>query len=443
VSLVGLYRLATGLATPLVRRYLRRRVQLGKEDPARLGERFGVAALPRPTGRLVWMHGASVGESLSLLPLIDRLIERDAGLGVLVTTGTLTSARLIATRLADRPRVWHQFLPVDAPSAVRRFLDHWRPDLALWVESELWPNLIIETRRRGTPMALINARLSSRSYENWRRWPGLIRPVLGSFDVVLAQDAVQAGRLRDLGAGGADTVGDLKAAAAPLPVDAAALAEARVALGDRPAWLAASTHSGEEAIVIEAHRLLAASHPGLLTVLAPRHPKRAASVAAELAAAGLTVARRSTGEPIERHTDILLVDTLGELGLYYRLAPIVLVGGSLHPPGTVGGHNPLEAAVLGCAILHGPDMLSCAATTAALDAAGAAVEVDDARSLAAAVEALLDDPDLATRRGEVAVAVAAAERGVIDRVLARLDPLLPPGIAGAAADTGTPRHALA
>ncbi len=447
MTITGAYRVLTRLAAPLIRLYLHRRVRRGKEDPARLAERFGIAMHPRPAGRLVWMHGASVGESLSLLPLVDRLLARDSGLSVLVTTGTVSSAQLIATRLPPNsptifPRAFHQYLPVDDQRSVARFLDHWHPDLALWVESELWPNLVLETRRRGTAMALVNARLSVRSFEGWRRWPGLIGPMLNSFDIVLAQDATQATRLMRLGAAHAETVGDLKAAASPLAGDPAALDAANALLAGRPRWLAASTHRGEEAVVVDAHNLLAQTHPGLLTVLAPRHPARGGEVAADLAKAGLRVVRRSAGTPIEAGTQVYLVDTMGELGLFYRLAPIVLVGGSLGAPGSIGGHNPLEAAMLGCAILHGPDMVNCAAIAATLDASGAAEEIGDAAELAAAVGALLADPGLVARRAEAASAIAAAERGVVDRVLAKLDRLLPP-VVERAPEAGKARHALA
>jgi 3-deoxy-D-manno-octulosonic-acid transferase len=422
MSWLALYRLATRAALPAVSPLLDRRARRGKEDPARRGERMGRAGRPRPAGPLVWAHAASVGESLSLLPLIDRLLARLPDAAVLVTSGSVSSATLLAQRLPAR--AFHQYVPIDHPGAVARFLDHWRPDLALWVESELWPNLVADTKRRRVPMVLLNAKMSERSMRGWQRFPGMIRALLGAFDLVLAQDEVQAARLNRLGAKGAVTVGDLKSSAAPLPADPVELAALTRAIGGRPVWLAAQTHEGEEEIVAEAHRRIAAGRPDLLTLLAPRHPDRAPAIASLLAGQGLAVACRSAGEPIAAKTNVYLADTLGEMGLFYRLGGIVLVAGSLLPPGTIGGHNPVEPALLGAAILHGPDMVNCAANAAALDEADAAIPVADAASLAAAVTALLDDPARREAMGRVAETVAAAEAGVVDRVLARMAPLI-------------------
>ncbi|HVJ53760.1 MAG TPA: 3-deoxy-D-manno-octulosonic acid transferase [Aliidongia sp.] len=422
MSAAGFYRLATRAVRPLAHLVLARRAARGKEDPARLGERWGVAGLARPAGRLVWLHAASVGESLSLLPIIDRLLDRP-DIEVLVTTGTVTSARLLANRLPPG-RARHQFAPLDHPAAIARFLDHWRPDLAIWVESELWPNLVLETRRRGVRMALVNARLSAKTSRNWRRWPGFIHRLLDCFDLVLAQDEEHVARLRALGAAGAETVGDLKAAAFLPDVDESALAAHLALIGDRPAWLAASTHEGEEEIVASAHRAVAPARPGLLTLLAPRHPHRGAALAAMLRAQGFRVARRSEGEALTQETEIYLADTMGEMNLLYRLAEIVLVAGSLFAPGTCGGHNPLEAAQLGRAILFGPDTVNCAASAAALEAAGGARRVTDADDLAKVLAALLADPAACAAMGMAAWRVAEDSRAVIDRVFARLAPLI-------------------
>lgn len=435
MSWLGLYRLATRAALPLVKLLLARRTRRGKEDPARRDERFGLSRKPRPPGPLIWAHAASVGESLSLLPLIDRLLERLPTAGMLVTSGTVTSATLLAQRLPAR--AFHQYVPIDHPDAVEGFLGHWRPDLAVWVESELWPNLVADTHRRGVPMVLLNAKMSERSMRGWQRFPGMIGHLLGCFDLVLAQDAAQAARLNRLGARAAVTVGDLKSSAAPLPADPVELAALRHAIGARPVWLAAQTHEGEETIIAEAHGILAARRPDLLTLLAPRHPNRATAIAALLTAQGLTVARRSAGEPIMPTTAIYLADTMGEMGLFYRLGGIVLVAGSLLAPGTLGGHNPIEPALLGAAILHGPDMVNCAANAAALHAADAALEVTDAAGLAATVAALLDKPTRRQAMGQAAQIAAEAQSGVVDGVMARLEPLLQ------AFQSTEPRHASA
>jgi 3-deoxy-D-manno-octulosonic-acid transferase len=420
MSLLGLYQAGTTALGPVVALYLARRMAHGKEDRERFAERQGHASRVRPPGPLVWVHAASNGEAVSMLSLIDRLLVERPTLSVLVTTGTVTSARLLAHRLpADR--AWHQYVPVDRPAYVRRFLDHWRPDLALWVESELWPNLIAETDRAGTPLLLLNGRMSLRSFRGWQRLPGLIGPLLAAFELCLAQDDAQADRLRRLGAAAATSVGDLKTAAAPLPCDEGELARIAADAADRPLWLAASTHAGEEEAAAEVHRSLMRERPGLLTIIAPRHPARAAEIAAMLEARGLNVARRSTGEALDSSIDIYLADTLGELGLFYRLAGIAFIGGSLTP---VGGHNPLEAALLDCAILHGPDMSNCAAMAQSLDAAGASIRIENAAALGVAVRRLLGDPVERARRAAAAAGVAADNRAVLDAVLARIAPWL-------------------
>ncbi|MGE5268108.1 MAG: 3-deoxy-D-manno-octulosonic acid transferase, partial [Thiohalocapsa sp.] len=268
----ALYRGLTAAATPLVRYGLELRCRRGKEDRAHLGERLGVASLPRPAGPLFWLHAASVGEASSVLALVERIVATRPPVAVLMTTGTVAAARLLADRLP--PRTCHQFVPIDLPQAVGRFLDHWRPDLALWVESELWPNLVLATHARGVPMLLVNARLSARSAARWAMLPGLAGPLLRAFALCLAQDEAQAERFRRLGATTVASVGDLKAAAPPLAADEAALAMLRAQVAGRKLWLAASTHAGEEEIAAAAHAIIAAAHPGLLTIIAPRHPAR-------------------------------------------------------------------------------------------------------------------------------------------------------------------------
>ncbi len=424
-----LYRSLTAAAAPLVVRYLDWRCRRGKEESGRLGERFGVASACRPPAPLVWVHAASVGEAASVLALIERILAERPAIEVLMTTGTVAAARLLQPRLPERAR--HQFVPVDLPRAVERFLDRWHPDLAIWVESELWPNLVLATHRRGIPLLLANARLSARSLARWRLLPGLVRPVLRAFALCLAQDDVQAERFRRLGARAVASVGDLKSAAAPLAADPAALATLRHQIGARPLWLAASTHAGEEEIAGAAHLRIARDHPGLLTIVVPRHPVRGPAIAERLRAQGLRVARRGPagqarglkahGAAIGGDTDIYLADTLGELGLFFRLAGIAFIGGSLVQK---GGHNPFEAARLDCAVLHGPDMANCAAMADALDDGGAALTVGDAESLAGAVSLLLADPAERAARARAAARIAAASGGALDAVLRRFAPWL-------------------
>jgi 3-deoxy-D-manno-octulosonic-acid transferase len=417
--LPAVYRVLTRPLAPLVVLYLQRRRRRGKEDGLRLPERRGLARAIRPPGPLIWIHAASVGEATAALRLIERLLEARSELEILVTTGTVSSARLLEQRLPTRAR--HQYVPVDLPGWIRRFLDYWQPDMALWVESELWPNLVLATHARGIPMMLINGRLSARSYRRWRRWPGLIGPVLGAFEQCLAQDFEQAERLRRLGARDVAAVGDLKAAGKALPVDHGQLRRLRREIGLRPLWLAASTHPGEEEIAAAVHARLAIDHPGLLTIIAPRHPARGDAVAAMLTGRGLSVARRSHAQPIDSKADVYLADTIGELGLFYSLAGIAFIGGSMTPN---GGHNPFEAARLGCAILHGPDMSNCASMAAALAAAGAAETVSSADDLARAVSALLADRRLCAARCAAGARADAAGQGVLDAVLSRLAPWL-------------------
>jgi 3-deoxy-D-manno-octulosonic-acid transferase len=415
------YRAATTAATPLVRCYMRARSRRGKEDRERIAERYGIAGAERPRGKLIWIHAASVGEAHSVLALIETITAQRPVLEILLTTGTVASARLLVGRLPNRVR--HQFVPVDLPRAVDRFLDHWRPDLAMWVESELWPNLVLGTRCRGIPMLLLNGRLSARSFRRWHRMKGLIRPVLQSFALCLTQDEQQAARLRALGAHEATSVGDLKTASPSLAANPERLAALRDQIGDRPVWIAASTHLGEEEIAAAAHILAVRAHPRLLTIIAPRHPARGAAIAEMLRASGLSVARRGVGEVPTDGTDIYLTDTLGELGLMFRVAGIAFIGGSLVAK---GGHNPFEAARLGCAVLHGLDMSNCAGMAAALDRAGAALTVSDADSLSEAVARLLTDPGERDARARAAARVATAGADVLDRVIKRLAPFLDP-----------------
>ena len=415
----ALYRGVTTLALPLIRLYLARRRGQGKEDAARFGERLGRAGRARPEGPLIWLHAASVGEALSILGLTERILAEFGEVNMVVTTGTVTSARLLAERLP--PRAFHQYVPVDRLAWARRFLDHWRPDIALWVESEFWPNLIAETQARAITMILLNGRMSLRSFAAWRRWPGLIRPLLGGFALCLAQDDDEAKRLRALGAPSVKAPGNLKFASAPLPVDEKEAGRLARSIGARPVWLAASTHAGEEEIVVEAHRRMAPTHRGLLTVIVPRHPNRGQEVAAVLERAGMKGALRSRDDEIAPETEIYIADTLGELGLFYRLCPVAFIGGSLIPH---GGQNLLEPARLDCAVIHGPHMENFRAVVEEMTTAGASIEAGNAKDIAAAVASLLDDEAARAARVEAARRIATAKDGVIDAVMEELGPFL-------------------
>jgi 3-deoxy-D-manno-octulosonic-acid transferase len=419
------WRCGATLAAPVLPLWLRHRLRRGKELAARLPERRGLNAA-RPPGRLIWLHAASIGETLSLLPVLEALAALAPTVGILLTTGTVTSAALLERRLppALRQRVIHRFAPLDVPGWVARFLDAWRPDAAGLVESELWPNLIRAARARRLPLVLINGRLSARSAARWRLAPALGRELMGAFTLVLAQSPADAARFAGLGARRVSALGNLKEAAPPLPADPAALAALQAAIGTRPVLLGAATHPGEEAMLLAAHRLLAPDFPGLLTILAPRHPERGPGLEAE--AAGLPLARRSIGALPGPGTALYIADTLGELGLFYRLAHVALVGGSLVPH---GGQNPLEPARLGCPILLGPHTANFADIAARLIAAGGARRVEPAEpgALAGAVHAVLSNPDHGRNLAEAAAAAVAPAATLPDQVAGALLRLLPPG----------------
>lgn len=422
-GLTSVWRVVGRLARPLLWGLLAVRTARGKEDRGRRAERFGRPSRPRPEGPLIWVHAASVGEFSAVLPLVEAMVER--GIAAVVTTGTVTSARIAADRLPAG--ALHQFVPLDVAPYISRFLDAWRPSAALFVESEVWPVALAETARRGIPRIVVNARLSARSYRRWRKLPATAQAMFGSVDLVLAQSEADGERFAGLGAATVEVTGNLKVDGPPPPADAAELAALAAMVGARPRWVAASTHRGEDEVVVVAHRLIAASRPDVLTVLVPRHPERGGRIAEIVTASGLGVALRSRGEPITPDTAVYVADTIGELGLFYRLAPVAFVGGSLVER---GGQNPIEPARLGAAVLAGPNVANFAALYGDLADAGALATVTDADSLAAAVGALLDDPAAAEAAAHNAAAVADRHAGALARTLTRLSPLFDAVAAG-------------
>lgn len=418
-----LYRLLTRMLEPLAPRLLDGRAKKGKEDPVRVDERLGLTRVPRPDGEVVWLHGVSVGETLSLLPVVERLRGTRPDLTILVTSGTLTSAALLARRLPDG--VIHQFSPVDAPGAVDAFLNHWKPVVGVFVESELWPNLILESHRRGVKLVLASARITEKTVAGWRRFPGAAREVLSAFDVVLPQDGVSADRLESLGAR-IDGHVNLKLAGDAPPHDGAAFTKLSAAIGDRPVVVAASTHDGEEIAIVRALDKLA---DRLCLILIPRHPERSASIAAALTRDGYRFALRSQGRQPDGDTDLYVADTLGEMGLFLRLADVVVMGGSFSaalekPP--VGGHNPLEPARLGKPAVTGPDMTNWAAITESLVDAGGLQIVAAPWDLPAALVPLLADEKAARAMGDRGRRAAAEAGSGLERLMDSLQPLLPP-----------------
>jgi 3-deoxy-D-manno-octulosonic-acid transferase len=414
---IAAYRAATRALTPLAPLLLAWRRRSGREDPARARERMGQPGIKRPLGPLAWVHGASVGEGLALLPLIVRLRER--GFLVLLTTGTVTSAKVLGERIPDG--VLHQYAPLDAPRFMRGFLDHWRPDIVLLAESELWPNLLLEAEARNTPVVLVNARMSQRSYERWKRAPNSIRALLRPIQLCLAQSVADSSRLIDLGAARVQVAGNLKYDVPALPADPQELSELRALIGSRPVWLAASTHDGEERMAMLLHRQLVQRFPELVTIVAPRHAQRGADIERDAARHGITAVRRSTGQKLPpRGPQFYIADTMGEMGLFYRLASIVFLGKSFAGGG--GGQNPIEPAKLGAAILHGPDVSNFLDVYAEFARRGGARQVNDSDDFARALTQLLGD---ARRMREMSRAAGEAVEqlvGACDNVMNAIEP---------------------
>jgi len=409
-------RLSSGLV-PLAPALIKRRLRQGKEDPDRVAERRGLSRDVRPHGPLVWIHGASVGEVLAAAALIERL--RDLNLRILLTSGTVTSAAVVAKRFP--PDVIHQYVPYDSPRFVARFLDHWKPSLALFIESDLWPNLILAGAARRLPMVLINGRMSPRSFPRWRRVHGTISALLSKFDICLAQSKTDAERFAALGSRSVVTTGNLKLDVPAPPADPAKLERLVAMTRGRPIVVAASTHPGEEEMLVAAHRSLAGFFPSLLTVIVPRHPDRGPAISGVITASGLKAGLRSREELPNAATDIYAADTMGELGLFYRLSPIVFMGGSLIPH---GGQNPIEAIKLGASIVHGPHVFNFSDVYQALDESGGARMAGTQEALVKQLGQLLADPVAREKIQRAGHGVVEQLGGALERTLTALEPYL-------------------
>jgi 3-deoxy-D-manno-octulosonic-acid transferase len=411
------YQRLSGLASPFAPALIKRRLKQGKEDPARVAERRGLSNDVRPHGPLLWIHGASVGEVLAAAALIEKL--RELNIRILLTSGTVTSAAIVAKRFpAD---IIHQYVPYDSPRYVARFLDHWRPSLALFIESDLWPNLILSSAARRLPMVLINGRMSHRSFPRWRRVSSTISALLGRFDVCLAQSRADAERFAALGSRNVVITGNLKLDVPAPPADFSKLERLMSVTRGRPVVVAASTHPGEEEILLDAHRTLAGFFPSLLTVIVPRHPARGEAIARMIADSGMRVAQRSLEELPTAATAIYLGDTLGEMGLFYRLSPVVFMGGSLVAH---GGQNPIEAIKLGASIVHGPHVFNFTDIYEALDGVGGARRADSQEALVKQLGQLLADPAQRSASAAAADRVVVQLGGALARTLAALEPYL-------------------
>ncbi|CAI8826818.1 lipid IV(A) 3-deoxy-D-manno-octulosonic acid transferase [Pseudomonas sp. IT-P260] len=411
-----------GLPLVAIRLWLRSR-----KAPAyakRIGERFsyGMPSL-RPGG--IWVHAVSVGESIAAAPMIRALLQRYPQLPITVTCMTPTGSERIQALFANEPRIQHCYLPYDLPCAAARFLDHAKPKLAVIMETELWPNHIHQCAKRGIPVALANGRLSERSARGYGRFSKLTAPMLAEMSFFAVQTEAEAQRFRDLGARPqtVEVTGSIKF---DLTIDPQLLQRAHELRGqwqalERPVWIAASTHEGEDEVVLDAHRRLLANYPNALLILVPRHPERFNSVFELCQREGFATVRRSTGANVEANTAVLLGDTMGELLFLYALADSAFVGGSLVPN---GGHNLLEPAALAKPVLSGPHLFNFLDIAAQLREAGALAEVDDAEGLAVEVQRLFELPRDAQRMAEAGLAVMRRNQGALQRLLDGLGRLI-------------------
>jgi 3-deoxy-D-manno-octulosonic-acid transferase len=412
--LLFIYRATSTILSPLLKVALHYRKHLKKEDSTRLKERYGIASTARPSGKLIWIHGASVGEAVSILPLAHKLRLELPSHTLLITTGTVTAATIMAKRLPEG--CIHQYVPLDAPHWTNRFLNHWKPDTAIFVESELWPNLIFTCHQRKIPLILLNARISDRSFARWSRFPKLSKAILSCFSSCLAQSDKVEEKLNFLGANNVCTITNLKFAVAPLTYSQDELEQLSHLLADRSIWLAASTHPGEESIIATAHVEIQKQIPNVLTIIIPRHPHRGNDIAKDLTALGLHVSSRSKGEVPSNTTDVYLSDTLGELGLFYALSPIVFLGGTLVP---VGGHNPIEPAHLNCALLWGPNLRNFIEICKTFKPA--AIQISDKEELSKQVIDLLKNPELCQSMAKKAKEIVKNQSEVINEIFNKIN----------------------
>ena len=419
--LLNLYQTLLEAAAPALELLLKRRLAHGKEDAVRIGERKGQTNLRRPAGRLIWLHGASVGEAQSTLILIEQLRARFPDTTILLTTGTVTSAHFMAQRLPAG--VIHQYYPVDRPGWVNSFLAHWQPDFVLWMESELWPAMMCALQERKVPAILLNARMSPRSLSRWQIAPGTVSFLLQSFTKILTQTETDAQSFRALGATSVRVSGNLKYAAAALPVNESDLETLRQAAGNRPRWVYASTHKGEEELACRLHKTLAQDIPGLLTIIVPRHPERRADIVNSCRGLGVSLQLRSADKtPPETGTDIYIADTLGELGLFYRFAPVACIGRSFSNDGG-GGHNPIEAAQLGCAVLHGPHIQNLRAIYHDMGQALAVREVHDENDFAKTLKIMLTDFPQREKLSRAGLEFISTQHDILNQVIADIVPV--------------------
>ncbi|CAI9409805.1 3-deoxy-D-manno-octulosonic acid transferase [Pleomorphomonas sp. T1.2MG-36] len=417
-ALLSTWIVLTRLAGPVGGAIVGVRRRRGKEDPARSAERLGQPSASRPEGPLVWVHAVSVGEAMAAMPVVDRLISD--GMSVLVTTVTTTSAALVGHRL--KPGLIHQFAPLDLAGPVDRFLAHWRPDLAVFVESEIWPVAIGRLADHGIPLVVANARLSPRSFRGWQRAAPAARAVFRRMSLVLAQTDDDGARFARLGAPEVATFGNIKFDAGLPDVGAAELDALKDGMDGRPMVLAASTHPGEDEVVLTALLKLKESRPEVLLVIVPRHPVRGGDIALLSEAAGLATRRRSTGELPDGATEVYVADTLGELATFFRLADVVLMGGTFIEG--IGGHNLIEPARLGAAVVSGPHFSNWLDIYHAFIEAGGLKVVRSPDEIADATLDLIEDRALRARQAAAGERVVAGSAGAVARTIEAIRPLI-------------------
>lgn len=412
------------LGLPLVAIRLWLRARKAPAYAKRIGERFSYG-MPKLQPGGIWVHAVSVGESIAAAPMIRALLQRYPQLPITVTCMTPTGSERIQALFANEPRIQHCYLPYDLPCAAARFLDRAQPKLAVIMETELWPNHIHQCAKRGIPVALANGRLSERSARGYGRFNKLTAPMLAEMSFFAIQTETEAQRFRDLGAR-PETVEVTGSIKFDLTIDPQLLQRAGELRGqwqalERPVWIAASTHEGEDEVVLDAHRRLLANHPDALLILVPRHPERFNSVFELCQREGFATVRRSTGANVDAQTSVLLGDTMGELLFLYALADSAFVGGSLVAN---GGHNLLEPAALAKPVLSGPHLFNFLDIAAQLREAGALAEVDDAEGLAVEVQRLFELPRDAQRMADAGLAVMRRNQGALQRLLDGLGRLI-------------------
>lgn len=410
---IKIYNTLITILYPLViKRYINKRKENGKEDVKRFNERVGRPTMPRPEGKLIWLHGASVGESVSMLPLIQRILDTYPEAHVMVTTGTVTSADVMQKRLPER--AFHQFIPIDNPIFTTRFVRHWQPDVALWFESELWPAVLSSIKRKNIPLILINGRISNKSFKRWQQFDFICKELLNCFTLCLGQSEEDAYRLRVLGAQNSICLGNLKYAGLPLPIDEAKRAEFVEQAGKRRMWLASATHDDEEVRIAKVHKRLKQKFSDLLTVIAPRHPQRGDEIQEKINSLELKTALRSKNEKITPETDVYIANTIGEMGIWYDVINIVFIGGSLIPH---GGQNFMEPSRVRDAVIVGPHMHNFTDAMNRAKKADAVIQVTDTEELEETVAGLFENKELLDAKRSLAYNWATSESKVLEGIM--------------------------